>query len=121
MLLLFIFDIHFVVVSSFVDVFYFVVVLDSHFLFDVIPLPSVDYRRVLTPILWFRPTRRGVVRDTFICSAIPFLPRGLRPWVGIFYPQGFFALCSFAGVFACVCRGFPGGWRFFFGVCGASY
>ena len=51
MLLLFIFDLHFVVVSSFVDVFYFVVVLDSHFLFDVIPLPSVDYRRVLTPIL----------------------------------------------------------------------
>ena len=50
-LLFFIFDLHFVVVSSFVDVFYFVVVLDSHFLFDVIPHPSVDFRPVLAPIL----------------------------------------------------------------------
>ena len=43
---------HFVVVSSFVDVLQFVVVvLHSHFLFDVIPHPSVDYGRVFTPIL----------------------------------------------------------------------
>ena len=56
MLLFFIFDLHFVVVSSFVDVLHFVVVLHSHFLSDVIPHPSVDYRRVFTPILYFQPS-----------------------------------------------------------------
>ena len=56
MLLFFIFDLHFVVVSSFVDVLHFVVVLHSHFLFDVIPHPSMDYRRVFTPILYFQPS-----------------------------------------------------------------
>ena len=34
--------------SSFVDV------LHSHFLFDIIPHPSVDYRQVFRPILYFQ-------------------------------------------------------------------
>ena len=64
----FIFDLHFVVVSSFhfwssfcccflfVDVLYFVVVFHSHFLFDVTPHPSVDYCRVFIPNLYFHPS-----------------------------------------------------------------
>ena len=35
--------------SSFVDV------LHSHFLFNIIPHPSVDYRQVFRPILYFQP------------------------------------------------------------------
>ena len=57
--------------SSFVDVLY------SHFLFDIIPHPS------LTP-------------HTFIFNhPVIFLPRALRFWVVIFYPQAFFTLWSF--------------------------
>ena len=57
----FIFDLHFVFVSSFVYLHFvvvssFVVFLHSHFLFDVIPHPSVDSRRVFTPILYFQPS-----------------------------------------------------------------
>ena len=57
----FIFDLHFVFVSSFVYLHFvvvssFVVFLHSHFLLDVIPHPSVDYRRVFTPILYFQPS-----------------------------------------------------------------
>ena len=36
--------------SSFVNVFH------SHFLFDTIPHPSVDYRQVFRPILYFQPS-----------------------------------------------------------------
>ena len=58
----FIFDLYFVVVSSFNDVLHFILVssfvvfLHSHFLLDVIPHPSVDYRRGFTPILYFQPS-----------------------------------------------------------------
>ena len=36
--------------SSFVDVFH------SHFLFDIIPHPSLDYHQVFRPILYFQPS-----------------------------------------------------------------
>ena len=61
-------DLHFIFVSSFhfwssfcccfsfVDALHFVVVLHLHFLFEVIPHPSVDYRRVFTAILYFQPS-----------------------------------------------------------------
>ena len=58
----FIFDLHFVAVSTFADVLHFIVVssfvvfLHSHFLLDVIPHPSVNYCRVFTPILYFQPS-----------------------------------------------------------------
>ena len=45
----FIFDLHFVVV---LHLFF----LHSHLLFDVIPHPFVDYRRVFTPLLYFQPS-----------------------------------------------------------------
>ena len=47
---------HFVFVSSFCCCSSFVDVFHSHFLFDIIPHPSVDYRQVFTPILYFWPS-----------------------------------------------------------------
>ena len=34
----------------------FIIFLHSHFLFDIIPHPSVDYRQVFRPILSFQPS-----------------------------------------------------------------
>ena len=35
---------------------FFICQLHSHFLFDIIPHPSVDYRQVFRPILYFQPS-----------------------------------------------------------------
>ena len=47
----------------------------------------------------------------FCCSSFTFsfrLPRALQPWVGIFYPQACFTLLSFTNILTCVYQGFPG-------------
>ena len=77
--------------SSFVDV------LHSHFLFDIIPHPSVDYRQVFRPILYFQPSpsQSDSRHFHFFNYSIIFLLRVLGFWVGIFYPQAFFTLHSF--------------------------
>ena len=78
--------------SSLVDV------LHSHFLFDIIPHPSVDYRQDFRPILYFQlsPSQSDFHFDTFIFNhSVIFLLRPRRFWVGIFYPQAFFTLRSF--------------------------
>ena len=50
----------------------------------------------LHPFYTFSPAHRRVIRDTFIFNhSVIFLPRALRFWVGIFYPQAFFTLRSF--------------------------
>ena len=58
-------------------------------LFDVIPHPSVSYRRVFTPILYFQPSSSQSdsrhFHFNFLCFS--FLPRVLRFWVGLFYPR----------------------------------
>ena len=51
--------------SSFVDV------LHSHFLFDIIPHPSVDYRQVFRPILYFQPSPSQSDSWHFQFSTIP--------------------------------------------------
>ena len=86
----FIFDLHFVV-SSFVDVLNFAVV-HSHFLFDIIPHPSVDYRRgFYTPFYTFSPAHHRVIRDTFIFR--PFhLAASATVLSGHFLPTGTFCL-----------------------------
>ena len=73
------------------------------------------------PFYTFSPAHRRVIRDTFICSTIPFLPRALRPWVAIFYPQAFLTLCSFTDILTCVYQGFPGSRQFFHEVYRGSY
>ena len=47
---------HFIFWSSFCCCSSFADVLHSHLLFDITPHPSVDYRRVFTPILYFQPS-----------------------------------------------------------------
>ena len=109
--------------SSFYCCLSFVVFLHSHFLFDVIPHPSVGYHRVFyTPFYTFSPVHRRVLRDTFIFNnSVTFLPRALWPWVGIFYPQAFFTLRFFTDILTCVYQGFSGSRHFFLEVCKASY
>ena len=51
--------------SSFVDIF------NSHFLFDIIHHPSVDYRQVFRPILYFQPRPLQSNLQHFHFSIIP--------------------------------------------------
>ena len=82
----------------------------------------MDYHRgFYTPFYNFSPAHPRVIRDTFIFLTIPFFPRALRPWVGIFYPQACFTLRSFTDILTCVYQGFPGSRQFFLEVCRASY
>ena len=62
----------------------------------------------LHPFYTFSPAHRKVTRDTFIFyHSVIFLPKALRSWVGIFYPQAFFILRSFTNILTCVYQGFP--------------
>ena len=72
---------------------FFILLLFFSLLFDVVPHPSVDYYRgFYNPFYTFRPTHCRLIRDTFICSNIPFLPLALLPWVCIFLLTGVFYL-----------------------------
>ena len=51
--------------SSFVDF------LHSHFLFDIIPHPAVDYRQIFRPILYFQPSPSQSDSRHFHFSTIP--------------------------------------------------
>ena len=52
--------------------------------------------RVLHPFCTFSLAHRKSICNTFIFNhSVIFLPWALRFWVGIFYPQTFFTLCSF--------------------------
>ena len=83
--------------SSFCCYSLFVNVFHSHFLFDIMPHPSVDYRQVFRPILYFQPSpsQSDSRHFHFFNYSIIFLLRVLGFWVGIFYPQAFFTLHSF--------------------------
>ena len=76
----------------------------------------------LHPFYTFSPAHRRVIRDTFIFNhSVISLPRALRPWVGIFYPQAFFTLHSFTDILTCIYQGFPRSRQFFLEICRASY
>ena len=52
--------------------------------------------RFLDPFCTFSSPYRRVIRDTFIFNHfVIFLPRVLRFWAVVFYPQSFFSLNSF--------------------------
>ena len=85
-------DLHFVVVVILHLLMFFI-----HIFFSTssLTLPWT-IARFLDPFCTFSPAHRRVIRDTFIFNhSVIFLPRALRFWVGIFYPQTFFTLCSF--------------------------
>ena len=81
----------------------------------------------LNPLYTFSPAHRKLIRDTFILtflgSSFTVLPRALRFWVDVFYPQVFFTLCSFTNIFdsTCAYQSLPGSRQFFPEVCRALY
>ena len=111
-------DLHFFVVAVLHLSFFFI-----HIFFSTssLTLPWT-IARFLDPFCTFSPAHRRVICDTFIFNhSVIFLPRALRFWVGIFYPQAFFTLRSFTDILTCVYQGFPGSRQFFLEVCRASY
>ena len=87
---------HFIFVSSFCCCSSFVNVLNSHFLFDIIPHPSVDYRRVFTPILNFLPSPSQSDSEHFLFQPFRYLLTASATVLsGHFLPQASFTLCSF--------------------------
>ena len=109
-------DLHFVVVilhlSSFVDVFHFVVVSS----FDFQATLPFDHHSTLASQTREASTSSELYPDYFWLPFLFHLPRALRFWVGIFYPQAFFTLCSFPTFLAhsqhfgttCFYQGFTG-------------
>ena len=56
-MLVVVFVLHFVVILHFLLLLFFIFVVVHHsLLFNVIPCPSMDYRWVFTPILYFQPS-----------------------------------------------------------------
>ena len=122
LLLIFIFDLHFIFVSSFCCCSLFVNILHSHLLFDIIPHPSVDYRRFFTPILYFQPS--SLQRDSPYFHFQPFrylLTASATVLSGRFLPTGVLYLMLLHRHFTCVYQGFPWSQQSFLQVCRASY
>ena len=95
LLLLFIsfYDLHFVFVFSCVDIVHFAVALHSHFLFDVIPHPSVDYVRVFMPIWYFQPNpSQSDLRHFYFRPFRYLLAAGAIGLSGHYLPIGVFYL-----------------------------
>ena len=103
----------------------FVDFLHSHFAFRHHPSP---FRRLspgfLHPFYTFSQAHRRLIRDTFIFNySVIFLPRALRFWVDVFYPQAFFYLTLLHRYFWLnlhLSRS-PRSRQFFLEVCRASY
>ena len=74
-----------------------------------------------TPPWLLRPmkasTSSELYPDYFWLPFLFHLPRALRFWVGIFYPQAFFTLRSFTDILTCVYQGFSGSRQYFLEVC----
>ena len=80
--------------SSFVDVFH------SHFLFDIIPHPSVDYRQVFRPILYFQPSPSQSDLQQFHFAITPLSPYASATVLGgHFLPTGVFYLTLIPDIF----------------------
>ena len=87
-------------------------------LFDIIPHPSVDYRRVFTPILYFQPSPSQ--SDSRHFHFQPFrnlLTASATVLSGRFLPTGVFYLTLLHWHFTCVYQGLPGSRQFFLEVC----
>ena len=115
---------HFIFVSSFCCCSSFVDVLHSHFLFDIIPHPSVDYHQVFTPILYFWPSLSQ--SDLWYFHFQPFrylLTASATVLSGHFLLTGVFYLMLLPNVFGttCFCQGFHGNRQLFLEIFRASY
>ena len=76
-----------------------------------------------TPPWLLRPVKAStsceLYPDYFWLPLLFHLPRALRFWVGVFYPQAFFNLRSFTDT--CIYQGFSGCREFFLEICRALY
>ena len=102
----------------------FVNVLHSHFLFDIIPHPSVDYRQVFRPILYFQPSPSQ--SDSRHVHFQPFrylLTASATVLSGHFLHAGVFYLALLPDIFGTTCfyQGLPGSRQLFLEICRASY
>ena len=87
-------DLHFVVVV--VVVILHLLIFFIHIFFSTSSLTlSWTIARFLKLILNFQPSPEWFATLSFFNHSVIFLPWALRFWVGIFYPQTFFTLCSF--------------------------
>ena len=139
MLLFFIFDLHFVVVSSFhfwssfnfASLFLIFICRCSSFCCSSFKISFLRYSSLfrglspgfLTPyfILLVQPIAWWFATHSFSTIPLISLPWALRPWVDIFYSQAFFTLHSFTDILICVYQGFPWSRQFLLEVCRASY
>ena len=116
---------HFIFVSSFCCCSSFVNVLHSHFLFGIIPHPSVDYRRgCYTPFYTFSPAHCRVIHDTFHFQPFCYLLTASATVLsGHFLPTGVFYLTLLPSILGTTCfyQGLPGSRQLFFEICRASY
>ena len=93
-------------------------------LFDIIPHPSVDYRRVFTPILYFQPSPSQSDSRHFHFQPFRYLLTASATVLsGHFLPTGVFYLTLLPDIFGTTCfyQGLPGSQQFFLEVCRASY
>ena len=89
-------DLHFVVV---VVVILHLLIFFIHIFFSTSSLTlSWTIARFLKLILNFQPSPEWFTTLSFFNHSVIFLPWALRFWVGIFYPQTFFTLCSFTNI-----------------------
>ena len=100
----------------------FVVFLHSHFLFDIIPHPSVDYRQVFRPILYFQSSPSHSYSQHFHFQPFRYLLTASATVLsGHFLLTGVFYLMLLHRHFTCIYQGLPRNWQFFLEVCRASY
>ena len=103
---------------------FFICQLHSHFLFDIIPHPSVDYRQVFRPILYFQPSpSQSDLRHFHFQPFRYLLTASAMVLSGHFLPTGVFYLTLLPDIFGTTCfyQGLPGSQQFFLEVCRASY
>ena len=102
----------------------FVIFSHSHFLFDIIPHPSVDSRQVFTPILYFQPSPSQSDSRHFHFQPFRYLLTASATVLsGHFLPTGVFYLMLLPDIFGKTCfyQGFPGSRQLFLKICRASY
>ena len=115
---------HFIFISSFCCCSSFVNVLHSHFLFDIIPYRSVDYRQVFTLILYFQSSPSQ--SDSWHFHFQPFrhfLTASATVLSGHFLPTGVFYPTLLLDIFGTTCfyKDFPGSWKLFLEICRVSH
>ena len=92
------------------------------FVFDIIRHPSVDYRRVFIPILYFRPSPSQSDSRNFHFQLFRYLLISSATVLsGHFLLTGVFYLTVLHRHFDCVFQVFPGSRQFFLEVCRSSY